>query len=529
MQQFKGFILSFAIAVVVVVASFAQSAGTGTLVGTVTDSTGAVVGSARVTIVNNETAFVSNTATSAEGSYTAPYLAPGIYRLTVEAAGFKRYIQSNIPVRSGEVPRVDIKLEVGAVTESISVSGSAPLLETETSSSGQILSGNELAQLPVSQKTVQRMLWYYPGANAMSGYHILGQRQNMIGFTVDGIEGKEPGIQSFGGTDTQLSTTADAFEEVKVYTTGTPAEFGHSAGGLMNVVFKSGTNDLHGSAEDRYIGKSMVHRSILEQLQPTSPFGYHETTGLATGPVFLPKIYNGHDKTFWLFGYARHYEIGGTSSAITTVPTQAMYNGDFSFGGQASPKVNPIYNPFTTVQNGATYTRDPFPGNMIPKSLFDPAVQKFLGMTPFTASNQSGIPSSTGPTQNLVMNQTKEIRRTRWDTKIDHQFTPSHKIYGRYSLAQHRAWKGDYQAQFNWRPLDPNSEPQPVTQQNLVFSDIFILGPTMNNEFRAGYNRRALAQTSLTDGTRLGEAIRHPTIWAAQRFPTSTSATESQR
>ena len=233
MQGFRSRLLYLTAATLWAVASFGQSAGTGTLVGTVTDTTGAVVSSARISIVNSDTAFVSNTVTSSEGGYTVPYLAPGTYRLTVEAPGFKRYIQSGIPVRTGEVPRVDIKLEVGAVTESINVSGSAPLLETETSSSGQILSGNELAQLPVSQKTVQRMLWYYPGASAMSGYHILGQRQNMIGFTIDGIEGKEPGIQSFGGTDTQISTTADAFEEVKVYTTGTPAEFGHSAGGQI--------------------------------------------------------------------------------------------------------------------------------------------------------------------------------------------------------------------------------------------------------------------------------------------------------
>ncbi len=493
-------------------ACFGQTAGTGSIVGAVKDSTGAIVAGARVAIVNTETQFLSNTVTSAEGAYTVPYLSPGTYRVTVEISGFKRFVQSGVVVRTGEVPRVDIKLEIGAVTESINVSGGAPLLETETSSSGQILSGNQLAQLPVSQKTVQRMLWYYPGASSMSGYHILGQRQNMIGFVVDGVNGKEPGIQSFGGTDTQLSTTADAFEEVKVYTSGTPAEFGHSAGGMMSAVFKSGTNQLHAMGEDRYIGKEMVHRSILEQLQPTAPFGYHETTALATGPVYLPKVYNGHDKTFWLFGYARHYEIGGTSSAITTVPTAGMYNGDFSFGGQTSPKVNPIYNPFSTVQNGTAYTRDPFPGNILPKSLFDPAVQKFFALEPFTAGNQPGIASSTGPSQNLVQNQNKEIRRTRYDMKIDHQFSPNHKINGRYSFAQHRAWKGDYQAQFNWRPLDPNSETQPVDQKNLAFSDIMILGPNANNEMRFGYNRRALTQTSLTDGTNWAKQFGIPNV-----------------
>ena len=167
-------------------ACFAQTSGTGSLVGTVRDTSGALVAGAKVSIVNTETQFVSNTVTSAEGAYAVPYLAPGSYRITIEASGFKKFNQTGVEVRTGEAPRIEIKLEVGAVSESINVMSGAPLLETETSSSGAILSGNELAQLPVSQKAVQRMLWYYPGASSMSGYHILGQRQNMIGFTVDG-------------------------------------------------------------------------------------------------------------------------------------------------------------------------------------------------------------------------------------------------------------------------------------------------------------------------------------------------------
>jgi hypothetical protein len=266
----------------------------------------------------------------------------------------------------------------------------------------------------------------------------------------------------------------------------------------MSVVFKSGTNQFHGSGEDRYIGKSMIHRSYLEQARATNPFSYHETSFLGTGPVLLPKLYSGRDRTFWLFGWERHREIGGTTAARTSVPTPEMYNGDFSFGGQTNPRPLPIYNPFTTRQDGANWLRDPFPGNIIPKSLFDPAVQKFLAKNPFTAPNQAGIPSATGPTENLVMDQEKQIRRTRMDVKIDHQFTPNHKIFGRYSEARHRAWKGEHLAQFAWRDIDPNAQLAPVDQRNFVFSDMMILSPTMNNEFRAGYNRRARFETALT-------------------------------
>jgi hypothetical protein len=476
----------------------AQTAGTATLVGTVTDSTGSVVAGAKISVVNVETRFTSETITSAEGSYYVPYLAPGAYRLTVEAGGFKRYVRDEIIVRTAEIPRVDVQLEVGAITESVTVTGAPPLLETETSSAGQILSGDVLLKIPVSQKRSIRMMYYYPGTSAMSGYHVLGQRQNMIGYTVDGVNGKEPGTQSIGGTDDQISTTQDAFEEVKVHTTGVPAEYGHAAGGLMSIVFRSGANQLHGLVEDRFIGKNMIHRSYLEQLQPTNPFRYHETSALGSGPVVLPKLYSGRDKTFWLFGFAKHNENGGTSSARTTVPSAEMLNGDFSFGGQTAPRPLPIYNPFTTRQEGTTWVRDPFPGNQVPKSLFDPAVQNFLSRTPFAKPNQAGIPTATGPTENLVENQEKRIRRTRWDVKVDHQFTPNHKIFGRYSHARHRAWKGDYQAQFAWRDIDPNAQPAPVDQLNIVFSDMMILSPTMNNEFRAGYNRRARYETALT-------------------------------
>jgi len=430
----------FALAALLISSMWSQTAGTGTLVGTITDSTGAIIGGAKVTVVNTETSFVSDTLASAEGSYYVPYLAPGIYRLTIETAGFKKYVRDGIQIRIGEIPRIDVALEVGAVTESVRVEGSAPLLETETASAGQVLSGDQLLKIPVSQKRAIRMTYYYPGTQPVDGYHVLGQRARSIGYTVDGINGKEPGIGNVGGTNEQISTTQDAFEEVKVHTTGTPAEYGHSAGGMISIVFRSGTNQFHGSAEDRHIAKSMIHRSYLEQLPRTNPFAYDETSFLFSGPVILPKIYKGNNKTFWLVGWEQHRENAGTAGARVQVPTAAMYNGDFSFGGQTTPKVLPIYNPYTTRLEGSTWVRDPFPGNIVPKNLFDPAVQKFLALNPFAQPNQPGIPGATGPTEDLVMNQIKQIRRIRWDIKLDHQFSSNHKMYGRYSQAHHRAW-----------------------------------------------------------------------------------------
>jgi hypothetical protein len=480
----------------------AQTGGTGTLVGSVTDSTDAVIVGAKVMVINGATASNTDVVTSATGAYYVPYLAPGTYRLTVEAAGFKRYVREGIQISAGEVPRIDVKLDVGEVADSITVSGESPLLQTETSSSSQILPGDQLAKMPINEKRAGQMLYYYQGTNNMSGQHVLGQRNNMIGYTLDGVEGKEPGIQTYEATSGILSGAADAFEEMKVYTTGTPAEVGHSAGGLQAITYKSGTNTLHGSAEDQYIDKELIHRSAAEQTRSPNPFSYHEYSFTASGPLVLPH-YNGRNKTFWLFGFQRHQELGGTAGTFTTVPTAAMEKGDFSFGGQASPAPYLIYNPFNTVQNGTTYTRTPFVGNIIPPSLIDPVAAAFLAKNPFAQPNLPGIPSATGPTSNLGVTPQKWVRRTRWDVKFDHQFTSNHRMSARYSQGRHRtltqgnqfSWVEDPTQAFS-QLIDPTAVPQPIDQFNVVLSDMMILSSSMNNEFRIGYNRRALAQTA---------------------------------
>ena len=142
----------------------------------------------------------------------------------------------------------------------------------------------------------------------------------------------------------------------------------------------------------------------------------------------------------------------------------------------------------------------------------------FLAKNPFVAANQPGNPSATGPTENLVLNTIKHVRRTRWDGKIDHQFTANHKIFARYSQARHRAWKGDYQAQFAWRDIDPNAQPAPVDHVNVAFSDMFILSPTMNNEFRMGFNRRARRETALTKDGDWAKTLGIPNV-SGQTFP----------
>jgi hypothetical protein len=170
----------------------AQTTGTATLVGTVTDNTGSVVPGAAVNVVNTETQFVYNTVTNEEGSYYVPNLNPGTYRLTIQGQGFKRYIQEGIILRTSEQPRINVALELGSVTESINVQATAPLLETETTSTGQVLEGETIVKIPVLQKYAFRILLYLPSTSNINGQHVVGQRERALGYTLDGIGGKEP-------------------------------------------------------------------------------------------------------------------------------------------------------------------------------------------------------------------------------------------------------------------------------------------------------------------------------------------------
>ena len=216
---------------------FAQTTGTATVLGAVTDSSGSVVAGAKVTVINTGTQFVSNTITTAEGTYYVPYLNPGTYRITIEAAGFKQYVRDGIVLRTNETPRIDVQLEVGNVTEAINVMAAPPLLETETSASGQIMEGETIVKIPIPEKALYRLTLYMPGINVINGQHAMGQRERALGMTIDGVSGKEPVRGAFGDFSRVMTATLDMVQEVKLWTTGLPAEFGHSSGGLMSTVF----------------------------------------------------------------------------------------------------------------------------------------------------------------------------------------------------------------------------------------------------------------------------------------------------
>ena len=367
-------VLCFALAASVCLAQTGQ----GTITGAVTDTAGAMIINASVRLTHAGTGVTYAGTTNDQGIYRIPYLNPGVYEVSFEMQGFKRLVRTNIPIRSTETQRLDAQLEVGAVVERIEVSANATMLETETSSTGHLVTGTQLVKLPTPQMKIESMLWYVPGVTGQAGNgHSAGGRSRSFQMTNDGVSGLTPG-EGVIGTGRNMSTVEHAMEEMKVITTALPAEYGHSGGGLLSISYKSGTNQLHGLAEERYMARHMIHRNYQDANLPTNSFGFHLMSGLISGPVRIPKVYNGMNKTFFLFGFQRHHEKA-SENADATVPSPDMLAGNYSFGGIGDP----IYDPLSLTFNanapaGQQYSRTQFPGNQIPLSRVDPVFNKFM-------------------------------------------------------------------------------------------------------------------------------------------------------
>ena len=463
--------------------------GQGIITGIVTDASGAAIPNVAVRVTDKSTQFVYTATTNTEGLYRAPYLNPGVYEVSFEAQGFKRVLRSSVQVRSTETARVDLRMEVGNVAEQVEVSASVALLELETSVTGHLVTGPELVKLPTPQMKIESMLWLVPGVTSQNGAgHSAGGRSRAFTMANDGVSGMTPGTGSLG-TARNMSTSQHAMEEIKILTTVLPAEYGHSGGGLMNISYKSGGNQLHGVAEERYMARHFIHRNWQDAQVPTNNFGFHLLSAMISGPIAIPKIYNGRNKTFFMWAFQRHHEKASENNN-TAVPSPAMLAGDFSFGGIGQPVFDPAS--LTRAADG-TYSRTQFPGNRIPLNRVDPVYSKFMSLKPFTDENNrfnQAFNTAVGPRDNLSADTVFRSYRTSFDTKIDHSFSDRHKMFGRWSHFRHRSFNGRWQIAAANREMDFNTVPLPINHNQLVVSDTFTVSPTVVNELRLGFNRR---------------------------------------
>ena len=473
--------------------------GTSTLTGRVTDSSGAVVPGVAVTVVNTDTNFQYAATTNQDGLFRVQSLPPGPYRLTFEAAGFKRLVRDGITLTASDTRPVDATLDVGTVTESVEVKAQAQLLETETTSSGALVVGNMYYKLPIYQRSVHFTLTITPGlslgsyGSAANGsttpFNVAGARSTQLGVFEDGVLGMNP-----NGSSQSVRSVENSVAEVKVLTSTLPAEYGHTAGGVISIVKKSGTNEFHGMASEFGRVRRMQHRLFFDRFrtsdpQPGAPHGvgtfFMYPDASAGGPVYIPKVYDGRNKTFFFFGWQKQIE---KKSAIVTqqTPTLDMLGGDFSFNGVG----NQIYDPLSTARNtDGTWTRSLFPNRIVPLNRMDPVSRKIVQINPWNPPNLPGSFNSGGPVSNYVYSENARAFMEEYSMRLDHQFNSAFKIYSSYTYDY--ALNRGRPTNIHIRDFDgPNGSDPPFSNHNISTGGTWVMGPTVVNDARASLFRQ---------------------------------------
>jgi hypothetical protein len=434
---------------VVVSAALAQS-DRGTITGAITDPSGALIPGARVTIINVQTETRSETISTSTGAYTLPALPAGNYTLKVEREGFNTYEQTGIHVQVAVTNRVDVTLTVGQSTQSVSVSAEASILKTESAEQSTTISGNTIDDLPINFSigagAVRNPLSFVqltPGAT-ISGWNTIKVNGNPTGTFRILFEGQESSSGLDARVSDEVQPSVEAIEEFTLQTSNFAAEFGQVAGGLFNFTSRSGTNQFHGGAyiygsnEALGAGIPFTDNGHGEHVRP--PRKVYDGGFSLGGPVWIPKVYDGHNRTFFFFNYEKYQDKNRATFGVTTVPNDALRSGDFSspqfwtqrnlgtdFLGRPLLQ-NTIYDPATTTTDPTTgnLVRQVFPGNIVPPSRIDPVAAKMLATFPkpniantLVNNYQPGSPF-------------RKIQQIP-SVKIDHNLTQSAKISGYWS------------------------------------------------------------------------------------------------
>jgi hypothetical protein len=406
-----------------------------------------------------------------------------------------------------------VSLEIGAVADTVEVTASTSLLETETSSTGTIVQGDFFYRMPLFQRWSRSIMYLTPGVTVsgngwggdMGGYQINGEQSDRIGYFEDGIYGVRPS----GGWTTD--TIQNTIEEIKVLTTVLPAEYGHSAGGAITIVKKSGTNQLHGMASDLLRERPMQHRRFMQIAtfaQAGTSLHFHQPDANINGPVYIPKLYDGRNRTFFMA--AGQWLIERQGEQITwTVPTAAELNGDFSMAG-AGVAANPIYDPRTTRQTGGLWYRDPFPGNIIPKASWDRVATNFLGQNVWAAPSRTGTVTTTGFIDNLLAVRQKTVDFFNYTTRIDHQIKPSLKTFFTWSFNTQTSWTPDMSIKNI--DYDASSRTAMLTQTTTGIGATWVPAPTVVSETRLSFYRYKSNATWPGFGKDYGKLLGIPNI-----------------
>jgi hypothetical protein len=403
------------------------------LTGIVRDTSGAAIPAVSIKLTNVDTGVGRTERSDATGFYRFTLVDRGRYRLEAEQSGFKRFVQDNVELLTGETTTVDIALTLGEVAESVTVTGDAALLRTETGALGTTVNTQVINELPLIGRNPYVFLTLSPGIQytgspgALNPWDVAGPSDFASGsearseFLLDGIP-------NMGLGNVSLSPSPDAVQEMRVQTSAYDAEYGHSGAAFVNVSTRSGTNNYHGTAywylrNDNLNANSFFNNRIGARKNEFKQNTYGASFG---GPFRLPKLYNGRDRTHYFFNF-EGTQIRGTAFARAIVPTPLERNGNFSQSRNRNGVPFAIFDPSTTQQQGSGFVRAPFPGAVIPANRFDPVAVNAMKFYP--------LPNITPQSGSLLNFENPQINGRKWASlasRVDHQINTNHSVFFRY-------------------------------------------------------------------------------------------------
>jgi hypothetical protein len=496
----------------------------GNLVGTVMDASGGVVPGVEVRATKVDTGVTARGVTNEAGKYNIPFLLPGLYRLVAEKSGFKTSSRDNIQLRVDDTLDITIRLEVGSITETVNVEAGTPLLETASSTIGQVMDERRMLELPQKGGNPLELARLAPGVANLTNLRTMkssspsGTSQSSVdgtglNATLYNIDGVSDTTNDGGGAAPRVAfiPPSSAITEFKMESTPYDASAGHVFGPVINISTKGGTNQLHGSLY--YWAKNSAFDAVnfFDNKAGLSKLAYqdHRYGASAGGPVVLPHLYNGHNKTFFLYAWEQNkWSSPANTTQLVTVPTVAERGGDFSallaIGSQYQ-----IYNPFTTrADTPGRYRRDPFPGNVIPKNLLSAPGVNLAGFWP--------LPNQPGTVDGQNNYFYPDVRKQSYDShmvRMDQAFSPNNRLFLRLNHYTFTVPKNS---------LGVPATKEIFTQNNrgAALDDVIVLGPSLVLNLRYGVVSADYPERRVTQGTDL----------AALGFsPSLTKLVEAQR
>jgi hypothetical protein len=455
---------------------------TGSILGTVTDASGAVVPGATIAVTNMDTNISTSLQTNGAGSYVATLLPIGRYSVTVEAKGFKKDVSSDIQVNVQDRVRLDFTLQVGSIIDTVEVQSAAPLLQTDSSNLGQVVESKRIDDLPLNGRFFSRLAVLTAGTvptptgardEATGGFSANGVRPYQNTYILDGMDNNSLSEDLVSQASYVVGPPPDAIAEFRVQTNSMSAEFGRSGGAVLNVNIKAGTNDFHGTVYEFLRNSAMDAKNYYDSPDsPIPPFKQNQFGFSVGGPVIK-------NKTFFFADY-QGTRIRTSQTSLASVPAVGWRSGDFS-GYQT------IFDPATTAINqDGSATRQPFANNQIPSSRFDPAAAQLINL--FPEPNVAGSVASSGVSNNYLSNPGSPDNTDQYDIRIDHRVSDKDSIFGRFSFSD--------QTLTPQGPIPPPLDGASFSSgdflnnaRSLALAETHIFTPTVVNELRLGYNR----------------------------------------